>query len=65
MSDNIEVKMKAQDVVSISEAARRLGKTRATLYAWMGKTPPLIQTVLVAGHRVVPISEIDRLTNDE
>ena len=51
-------------VLSVQEAIDILGISRASLYKWMNRKPPKIFTVLIAGHRCVPMSEVQRLLND-
>jgi len=46
----------------VSQAADLLGVHRTTLHRWLraGK----IQTILIAGQRLIPESEIERLKNE-
>ena len=50
------------DYVTQTRAAELLGVTRMTLYNWLrdGK----IQAVIVAGFRMIPQSEVDRLKKE-
>jgi len=50
------------DYVTQTRAAELLGVTRMTLYNWLrdGK----LQAVIVAGFRMIPQSEVDRLKKE-
>jgi excisionase family DNA binding protein len=56
------ISITSNELITISEAARQLKVTRATLYNWMRETPPRISTVSIGRNRYVPIAEVSRLS---
>ncbi len=50
-------------VRSMADAAKRLDISIATLYRWADKGK--IQSVVMLGNKVIPNSEIIRLTNEQ
>lgn len=57
-----EIKVQSEDIVTVPEAARRLGKTKMTVYRWIETSK--IVGVKLGGILFIPISEIERLNNE-
>lgn len=57
----------ASDLISLPDAAARLGVHFTTVYRWsQGRDgePPRIYTVTIGGQRFTPISEVKRLQKE-
>lgn len=59
----MEIKIATSDLVSVAQAARELGRHRATIYRWAdaGK----IHGIELGGIIFIPKSEIERLKNNQ
>ena len=55
----MDITFKSDDIVSISDAAKELHVTRATLYRWIDRGK--IQSLMFGGYRAIPKSEVARL----
>lgn len=49
------------ELISVKEAAQRLGVSLVSVYAWMNANPPEISYVDVAGVRCIPETEVERI----
>ena len=58
-----EIKVQSEDIVTVPEAAKRLGKTKMTVYRWI-ETQKII-AVKLGGILFIPKSEIERLINEK
>jgi len=56
------IKMSSDDVVSVTEAAKMLGKPRMTIYRWAEKGK--IHALLFHGTLYIPKTEVDRLQEE-
>ena len=54
-----EIKVQSEDIVTVPEAAKQLGKPKMTLYRWIdaGK----VVCFKLGGILFIPVTEIDRL----
>jgi excisionase family DNA binding protein len=59
----VELRIRSDDVLSISAAAKELGKHRMTLYRWAKNN--IIATVELGGVLFIPRSEVDRLKKEQ
>ncbi len=59
----MEAGVKLGEAVTIPEAAKRLGKSKMTLYRW--KEAGRISWVEFGGVLFIPVSEIERLKNEQ
>ncbi len=57
------IKVETTDLISIQQAAKELGRPRATVYRWAEKDK--IITIRLGGILFVPTSEIKRLKNTQ
>lgn len=57
--DNREVTLTTADLVSVQEAAIKLGRPRITIYRWIAKGR--ILSIKFGGIYYIPTSELDRL----
>lgn len=58
-----EIKVQSEDIVTVPEAAKRLGKPKMTVYRWIdaGK----VVCFKLGGILFIPISEVERLKNEK
>jgi len=54
-----EIKIQADEVVTVPEAAKRLGKPKMTLYRWIDANK--ILWLRFGGILFIPVSEVERL----
>jgi len=59
MRDSNRVTITAEDLLSIQQAARRLGRPRWTIYRWIGAGR--IIAIKLGGFLFIPTSEVERL----
>jgi excisionase family DNA binding protein len=59
----MEIKVTTSDLVSVAQAARELGKHRATVYRWV--EDGIIVGIKLAGSLFIPKSEVERLKNSQ
>ncbi len=52
------------NLISIKEAAERLGVAKSTVYIWMNSNPPEISFVEIGGDRFIPELEVERLKRE-
>jgi excisionase family DNA binding protein len=57
-----EIRVKTDDLISVPEAARRLGKPKMTLYRWIHANKN-IAYIKLGDVFVIPVSEVERLKN--
>ena len=57
------IRVETTDLISIQQAAKELGRPRATVYRWAEKGK--IITIRLGGILFVPKSEIERLKNNQ
>jgi len=57
------IKIETTDLMSIQQAARELGRPRATIYRWAEKGKVI--TIRLGGILFIPKSEVVRLTDAE
>ena len=57
------IKIETTDLMSIQQAARELGRPRATIYRWAEKGKVI--TIRLGGILFIPKSEVDRLKDAE
>ena len=58
-----EIKIQADEVLTVPEAAKRLGKPKMTLYRWIDANK--ILWLKFGGILFIPVSEIERLKNEQ
>jgi len=56
-----EIKIQADEVVTVPEAAKRLGRPKMTLYRWIDARK--ILWLKFGGILFIPVSEVERLKN--
>ena len=58
-----EIKVLSDDIVTVPEAAKRLGKPKMTVYRWIdaGK----VVCFKLGGILFIPVTEVDRLKNEQ
>ena len=54
-----EIKVKSDDIVTVPEAAKRLGKPKMTLYRWIDADK--IVSIRLGGILFIPVSEVESL----
>jgi excisionase family DNA binding protein len=59
----VEIKLQPGEVLTVPEAAKRLGKPKMTLYRWIDANK--INWVRFGGVLFIPVSEIERLKNEK
>jgi len=59
----VEIKVQPGEVITVPEAAKRLGKPKMTLYRWINSNR--INWVRFGGVLFIPVSEIERLKNEK
>ena len=57
-----EIKVLTDDIVTVPEAAKQLGKPKMTLYRWIeaGK----IVSIKLGGILFIPVTEVERIKNN-
>lgn len=58
-----EIKVLSDDIVTVPEAAKRLGKPKMTLYRWIDANR--IVSIKLGGILFIPISEVERIKNEQ
>ena len=58
-----EIKVQSEDIVTVPEAAKQLGKPKMTLYRWIDAKK--IICFKLGGILFIPISEVERLKNKQ
>ena len=59
----MEIKVQPGEVITVPEAAKRLGKPKMTLYRWIDSNR--INWVRFGGVLFIPVSEVERLENQK
>ncbi len=59
----MEIKIQADDVITVPEAAKQLGRPKMTLYRWIDANK--ILWVRFGGILFIPKSEVERLKNKQ
>lgn len=58
-----EIKVQSDDLVTVPEAAKQLGRPKMTLYRWIDTKK--IVSIKLGGILFIPVSEVERLRNED
>ena len=56
-----EIRVQSEDIVTVPEAAKRLGRPKMTLYRWLDAKK--VVAFKLGGILFIPVTEVDRLKN--
>lgn len=57
----MEIVVKTEDLLTVPQAAKQIGRQKMTLYRWIYATPPKINYVELGGVLFIPKSEVERI----